>query len=244
MYNNKALNGLLTWTGEGHGMETIGLLQRMPLFACLSKRELRNIAKITKKRRYGRHQVIIKAGERGTALFLLISGAVRVSVRGNRGKEIILGVMYPRDFFGEMALLDGLPRSATVTALEESEVLVISRKDFLECIRKVPQVAAKMIVTLSLRLRRTDQKVGTLAFLKAPQRVARTLVELAQGRGAPTVEGVAVEVPFTRWELAKLAGVSRETFARQLTRLQQKGLLKIEGRRLLIPDPTKLEELA
>ncbi len=225
-------------------METISLLHRMPLFACLSKRELQSIAKITKKRRYGRHQVIIRAGERGTALFLLISGAVRVSVRGNRGKEIILGVLYPRDFFGEMALLDGLPRSATVTALEESEVLVISRKDFLDCIRKVPQVAAKMIVTLSLRLRRADQKVGTLAFLKAPQRVTRTLVELAQGRGVPTGEGVSVEVPFTRLELAKLAGVSRETFARQLTQLQRKGLLKVEGQRFLILDPTKLEELA
>jgi CRP-like cAMP-binding protein len=119
----------------------------MPLFAGLSKGELQIIAQFTTPRHYRRNQVIIKAGERGNVFFLLIAGAVRVSVEGHRGKAITLGVLYPNDFFGEMALLDGLPRSATVTAIEESQVLVISRKDFLGCIQKVPQIATKMIVT-------------------------------------------------------------------------------------------------
>jgi CRP/FNR family transcriptional regulator, cyclic AMP receptor protein len=169
---------------------------------------------------------------------------VRVSVAGNQGKEIILGVLYPNDFFGEMALLDGLPRSATVTAVADSEVLMISRRDFLDCIRRVPQIAAKMIVTLSLRLRRTDQKVGTLVFLKAPRRVARTLLELAQGQGQRTPAGIMVELLFTRLELAELAGVSRETFTRLLTKFQRLGVLTIDRRKLLVPDLRKLEELA
>jgi CRP/FNR family transcriptional regulator/CRP/FNR family cyclic AMP-dependent transcriptional regulator len=143
-----------------------------------------------------------------------------------------------------MALLDGLPRSATVTALEESEVLVISQKDFLECIRKVPQVAAKMIVTLSLRLRQTDQKVGNLAFLKAPQRVARTLLDLAQGQGQRAPEGITLNLRFTRQELAELAGVTRETLTRLLMKFQEHGILTIERRKLFIPDPKKLEDLA
>jgi CRP/FNR family cyclic AMP-dependent transcriptional regulator len=180
----------------------------------------------------------------GSVFFLLTAGVVRVSVAGNQGKEIILGVLYPNDFFGEMALLDGLPRSATVTALVDSEVLMISRKDFLDCVRRVPQIATKMIVTLSLRLRRTDQKVGTLVFLKAPRRVARTLLELAQAQGQPTRAGVAVHLLFTRQELAELAGVSRETFSRQLTRFQQLGVLTIDRRKLLVHDLRKLEELA
>jgi CRP-like cAMP-binding protein len=149
-------------------MDVMHLLSCMPLFTGLSKGELHMVAQITKRQQYARHQVIIKASERGTAFFLLTKGIVRVSVEGSHGREVILGVLYPHDFFGEMAILDGLPRSATVTAMEETEVLVISRKDFLECIRQVPQVATKMIVTLSLRLRRTDQKVGILAFVKAP----------------------------------------------------------------------------
>ena len=225
-------------------MDTIEVLQGMPLFAGLSNRELQTIAQITKQRRYDRYQVIIKAGDRGTALFLLTSGAVRVTVGGSLGKELILGVLYPHDFFGEMALLDGLPRSATVTALEESEVLVISQKDFLECIRKVPQVAAKMIVTLSLRLRQTDQKVGNLAFLKAPRRVARTLLDLAQGQGQRVPGGIALNLPFTRQELAELAGVTRETLTRLLMKFQELGILTIERRKLFIPDPKKLEDLA
>jgi CRP-like cAMP-binding protein len=225
-------------------MDTIEMLQGMPLFAGLSKRELQTIAQITEQRRYDRYQVIIKAGDRGTALFLLTSGVVRVTVGGGLGKELILGVLYPQDFFGEMALLDGLPRSATVTALEESEVLVISQKDFLECIRKVPQVAAKMIVTLSLRLRQTDQKVGNLAFLKAPRRVARTLLDLAQGQGQRAPEGITLNLRFTRQELAELAGVTRETLTRLLMKFQEQGILTIERRKLFIPDPKKLEDLA
>lgn len=225
-------------------MDKVRVLHQMPLFASLSRRELQAVAKITKARRYRRHQVIIKAGDRGTALFLLTSGMVRVSIGGPRGKEHTLEVLYPRDFFGEMALLDGLPRSATVTALEESEVLTVSRKDFLACIRKMPQVGAKMIVTLSLRLRRMDQKVGSLAFVKAPRRVARTLLELVKARGLPAQDGMVVELPFTRRELAELAGVSRETFARLLARFQRMGLLTIERQRIRIPDLIKLEDLA
>jgi CRP/FNR family cyclic AMP-dependent transcriptional regulator len=225
-------------------MEMIPLLQRMPLFAGLSQDELRMIAQIIKQQRYARNRVIIRAEERGDVFFLLTAGVVRVSVAGNQGKEIILGVLYPNDFFGEMALLDGLPRSATVTAVADSEVLMISRRDFLDCIRRVPQIAAKMIVTLSLRLRRTDQKVGTLVFLKAPRRVARTLLELAQGQGQRTPAGIMVELLFTRLELAELAGVSRETFTRLLTKFQRLGVLTIDRRKLLVPDLRKLEELA
>ncbi len=225
-------------------MDVIHLLQRMPLFAGLAKDELEMISQITIQQRYARNQVIIRAGDRGTVFFLLTAGVVGVSVAGNRGKEIMLGVLYPNDFFGEMALLDGLPRSATVTALEESEVLVISRKDFLECIRTMPQIAATMIVTLSLRLRRADQKIGTLVFLKAPGRVARTLLELAQGRGHTTPAGTLVSLPFTRREMAELAGVSRETFARSLSKLQRMGVLTVERRQLLIPDLRRLQDLA
>jgi CRP/FNR family cyclic AMP-dependent transcriptional regulator len=162
-------------------MDVSRVLHRMPLFAGLSKGELQTIAQITTPRHYRRNQVIIKTGERRKVFFLLIAGAVRVSVEGHRGKAITLGALYPNDFFGEMALLDGLPRSATVTAIEESQVLVISRKDFLGCIQKVPQITTKMIVTLSLRLRRADQQVGNLVFLRAPRRVARTLLDLALG---------------------------------------------------------------
>lgn len=224
-------------------MEKIGVLQRMPLFASLSKRELLAISKITRERRYTRNQVIIRAGERGTTLFLLTSGVIRISIGNGRGKEIILGVLYPHDFFGEMALLDSLPRSATVVAVQESEVLVIPRRDFLECIRRSPKIATKMIVTLSLRLRRANRKVGGLVFMKASGRVAHTILELAEGRSVMTPEGVVVDVPFTRRGLADMAGVSRETLARMLTKFQRTGLLQIQRQRFLIPDPSKLEGL-
>jgi CRP/FNR family transcriptional regulator, cyclic AMP receptor protein len=224
-------------------MDIVRVLHRMSLFADLSKDELQMVAQITEQRQYGRNQAIIRAGEQGNVFLLLIEGTVRVSVEGNHGKTITLGILYPNDFFGEMALLDGLPRSATVTALQESQVLVISRKDFLECIQKIPQIATKMIVALSLRLRRADQQVGNLAFLRAPRRVARTLLDLALGHGYRVDEGVAVDLHFTRQELAALAGMSRETFARILSKFQQVGVLTVERRRFLIPDLQRLEKL-
>jgi len=224
-------------------MHEMHILSRIPLFADLTKRELQKLVQITKHQHIARRQVIIKAGEPGNVLFLILRGIVRISVESNRGKEVILGMLYPNDFFGEMALLDGLPRSATVTAMEDCEVLVITRKDFLECITRVPQVAAKIIIALSLRIRRTDQTLENLVLLRAPLRVARTLLEVARAQGRPTKSGIAVDLPFTRQELAELAGVSRETFARLLTKFQQMGVLTIERRSLLIPDPRRLEEL-
>jgi CRP/FNR family cyclic AMP-dependent transcriptional regulator len=224
-------------------MDIERVLHRMSLFAGLSKAGLQMIARIAEQRQYRRDQAIIKAGEPGHVFFLLIEGAVRVSIEGDRGKAITLAILYPNDFFGEMALLDGLPRSATVTAVRESQVLVMARKDFLECIQTVPQIATKMIVTLSLRLRRADRQVANLALLSAPRRVAHTLLDLARGHGYRTDKGVAIDLPLTRQELAALAGVSRETFARLLSKFQQLGVLTVEGRRLLIPDVHRLEEL-
>ena len=224
-------------------MHELHLLSRIPLFTGLTKRELQKLVQITRHQHFARHHVIIKAGERGNVLFLLLRGIVRVSMEGSRGKEIILGMLHPNDFFGEMALLDGLPRSATVTAMEDCEVLVITRQDFLECIKKLPQVAAKIIIALSLRIRRTDQKLENLVLLRAPRRVARTLLEVARAQGQSTERGVAVDLRFTRRELAELAGVSRETFARLLTKFQQMGVLTIERRSLLIPDTRRLEDL-
>jgi CRP/FNR family transcriptional regulator, cyclic AMP receptor protein len=224
-------------------MDIERVLHRMSLFAGLSKAGLQMIARIAEQRQYGRDQAIIKAGEPGHVFFLLIEGAVRVSIDGDRGKAITLAILYPNDFFGEMALLDGLPRSATVTAVRESQVLVIARQDFLECIQKVPQIATEMIVTLSLRLRRADRQVGNLALLSAPRRVAHTLLDLARGHGYRMDAGVAIDLHLTRQELAALAGVSRETFARLLSKFQQLGVLTVEGRRFLIPDVQRLEEL-
>ena len=101
-------------------MDIERVLHRMSLFAGLSKAELQMIARMTAQRQYRRNQVIIKAGDPGHVFFLLSEGAVRVSIEGHRGRAITLAILYPNDFFGEMALLDGLPRSATVTALRES----------------------------------------------------------------------------------------------------------------------------
>jgi len=223
-------------------MDTVHGLRQMPLFADLAREELERIAPMTRAQKFGRYQVIIRAGERGAVVFLLTAGAVRVSVAGPGGKEVMVGVLYPGDIFGEMAILDGRPRSATVTAMEETEVLAIRRQDFLDFIREVPDAAAKMIITLCLRLRRMNQKAGDLAYGRAPQRVARMLLELAQGQGQPTSAGTVVEVPFTHRELAELAGVSRETFTRLLAMFQRRGLLTLKRRQLCIQAHSQLEK--
>lgn len=217
-------------------------LAGIPLLSALSRRDLLVLARIARPRKYRRHDTIITAEEPGTAFFLLTAGVLRVSAEGTRGRGAALGLLYPYEFFGEMALLDGLPRSATVTALTDSEVLVIPRSTFLRCIREAPGLAATMIVTLSMRLRSADEKVRSLMFVPAPRRVARTLLDLTRGR-EPVDGTLTVTLPFTRRELAEVAGVSRETFTRIVARLSRAAVVRLEGRSLTVLDRARLASM-
>ena len=176
-----------------------------------------------------RSATIVHVDDPGNALYILKNGLVKVTIEDRDGYEMILCMLYPTDFFGDMSLLDGEPRSATVTTQEPSEVLTVSRDHFLHIIEKSPKILLKMTAVLSKRLRKADELIHSLAFFDVYGKVARTLLNLASERGRVTEQGTVIDMRLTQQELAELAGMTRETMARTLREFQQAGCIRVEA---------------
>jgi CRP-like cAMP-binding protein len=207
----------------------VDFLRKVPLFSELSDEQLQQLAGVIREHHYKKGVTIFHVEDPGNALFILQSGLVKVTIEDQSGREIILRMLYPTDFFGEMALLDGMPRSATVITQEPSDALIIYRDQFLEIIEKSPQILLNMTAVLSRRLRKVNELIRSLAFYDVYGKVARVLLNLASEKGRVTEEGTVIDLRLTQQELAELAGMSRETMTRTLRDFQQAGCVRIES---------------
>ncbi len=210
-------------------MQYVDFLKRVPLFSELGDEELQQLASVVREHHYRKNVTIFHVDDPGNALFVLQSGLVKVTIEDEAGREMILRMLFPTDCFGEMSLVDGQPRSATVTTLEASDALIIRRDQFVEIVEKSPKIALNMASVLSRRLRATDELIRSLAFFDVYGKVARVLLTLVEERGRSTGEGTVIDLRLTHQELAELAGMSRETMTRTLSAFQRAGVLRIEG---------------
>ena len=165
------------------------VLHEVVLFAALPPNQLGELAQLVRRRSYQRGATIFHKGDPGTGLYLLTTGRVKVLVPSETGEEALLAVLESGDRFGELALFDGLPRSATVVAVEATEVLQLDRDDFLGFVEGHPEVASALLGVLSRRLRATDELLEDASFLDVPGRLAKRLLELAERQGKPTGQG-------------------------------------------------------
>jgi CRP/FNR family transcriptional regulator/CRP/FNR family cyclic AMP-dependent transcriptional regulator len=204
-------------------------LKQVPLFSELDEEELRQLTSVVREQHYKKHTTIVHVDDPGNSLFILKSGLVKITIEDQHGYEMILRMLYPTDFFGEMSLLDGMPRSATVTTQEASEVLTIHRDHFLDIIEKSPKILLKMTAVLSKRLRKANELIHSLAFFDVYGKVARVLLNLAAEKGRVTEQGTVIDMRLTQQELADLAGMTRETMARTLRDFQQAGCLRVDS---------------
>lgn len=211
------------------------LLRRVAIFSHLGEAELAGLERLVEAREVPAEALVVGQEERGDALYVLARGRVKVVLYGESGREIILRVFRrPGDFFGEMSLLDGQPRSATVIAAEPSALLVLSRDAFREHLRRSAGTALAVLAELSRRLREADAVIGNLALLDVYGRLARALRDLARTEGEESEEGVVVRDLPTQQELAGLIGTSRETVSRAFAELSRRGLVRLSGRRLVL----------
>jgi len=210
------------------------LLREVPLFSDLSEEEMRSISEITVTRKYPKNAVILMADEEGDTMFVISRGRVKVSLLGEDGSEVILSLLGIGQFFGEMSLLDGKPRSATVTAIEDSEVILLRRPDFLRSLERIPRIAVKLLSFLTGRLRKADQQIENLALRNVSGRVAATLIQLAEEQGTETDEGIVITDRPTHQDLGNMAGTTRETVSRVLKRFEREGYIASRGRDLII----------
>ena len=218
-------------------MPDTSFLRRVALFDCLGDDELEAVNKLAYRRAFAKGQLIILAEDPGDTLFVIEKGEVKVNIIHADGKEFILSLLGEGEVFGELSLLDDQPRSANVTAVEDTELAMIRRPDFLRLLTNIPQIAISLLEELASRLRRTDGQVGDLALLNVHNRISKTILHLADSRGVETEEGMLIRERPTHQQLANMSGTSRETVTRVLKRLEEDGYI-ISRRRQLVVLPT------
>lgn len=222
-------------------MKMANFLQQTPLFTGIPQSKLDIIAKDMVKRRFRQGEIIFREGDPGRVLYLIHFGQVRVFVNGLDGSEtsvILFG--RPGDIFGELAVIDGLPRSATAVALHDTTLYIMRREQFRDHMRRFPQLSLNFMKELSRKVRYNTRQVDSLASLPVPQRLARKLMELAQDYGQVQGNGVFIDMLLTQGNLASLIGATRESTNKSLRDFRKQEWIHLNRGYITILDPDAL----
>ena len=215
-------------------MDERELLRSVPLFSELGEQDINTLGRLATRRRYPKDTVVFFENEEGDFFFTIVQGRIKVTILGDDGREIILSVLGPGDFFGEMALLDNEPRSATAIAVEDSELLSLHRTDFQGVTGDNIAIAHALVKILTARLRRANHQIQTLALLDVYGRVARVILDMAKEEGRRLKDGRIAFRRATHQEIANRIGTTRETVTRMLKDLERQALIRIEGKEIVL----------
>lgn len=206
------------------------MLENIALFSDLAEKDLELISSHSVIKQYPKSCILINEGDRSDALYVILGGKVKVFLSDEDGKEIILNIQEAGEYFGELALLDEEPRSASVMTLEPSRLMVISKSDFQRCLVANPELALKLIRALAQRVRSLTETVKNLALLDVYGRVARTLENLAVEKSGKQV----IEQKLTHQDIANMVGASREMVSRIMKELTTGGYVQVVNRQITI----------
>ena len=218
------------------------VLRHNYLFKGLSDATLEGIATLAAKRTYYKNTVIFSQGGEGDALFGVASGRVRISASASGGREVFLNIMEPGDTFGEIAVMDGLPRTANAIAIETSTLIVIQRADFLQLLEREPLLAIHLLKLMCERLRWTSELVEENAFMDGPARLAKRLLILASLHGRAARVG-QLELRISQAELARFLGISRQIVNQHLSDWRRLGWIELGRTQIVIHDSDALRAL-
>jgi len=204
-----------------------------PFFSGFARPVLDRLVSHAVTRRVKKGTILFRKGDAGTSLYAVCAGSVRISVPSEQGQDAIFNLIPPGELFGEIALLDGGARTADAVVIEDSELMVIERRDFIPLVREYPDVAMKLIEVVCTRLRRTSEQVEDIVFLGLPERLAKALLRLH----ARSVADPENTIRITQRDLSQMVGASRESANKLLRDWQRRGWLKLRrgGLRLLAP---------
>ncbi len=214
------------------------ILKRHQLFGNLTEAELDQLLAHARIETHRARQEIFRKGSPGLGLLVVLKGTVRISSFGPEGEQVVLNSIEAGEMFGEIALIDGKERTADAAAATDCELLAIDRRDFVPFLRANPDAALRLLAVLCDRLRRTTEQVEDMIFLDSGARLAKKLLQLAQGQAAE----FAVRIP--QRELGSMIGISRESINKQLAAWHKDGLIRVEGRRIVILDREALQDCA
>ena len=221
--------------------DVIELLRKVPLFTELSDGELNRISQVAIPRSFPRETRVFHEGDAGDACYIVRTGSCRVTREHPDGRAITLANLGPGAIFGELAMLDGEARSASVEATEDTELLALPASDMRFLIREHPGMAEKLVVALTRRLREANERIARQSFQTVPSRVAGVLDQLlAEDRVAPSMrDGVTIRL--RQSDLAQLAGTSRESVSRFLATLERAGVVQVGRGRVTVLEPERLD---
>ncbi|HNS39753.1 MAG: Crp/Fnr family transcriptional regulator [Anaerolineae bacterium] len=218
-------------------------LQVVPFFADLSREQIDELARSLVIRRFAANQTIFHLGDPGGLLYVINYGKVKINHTTREGREIMLAILGQGDFFGELALIDEAPRSATAVALEPTETWTLHRDEFIRYLQDNPEFALHVLKTLAGHIRRLNVQLADIFFLDLPGRLARTLLNLAGQYGRHTVDGTLIELSLTQTDMAEMTGATRVSINKALGRFRRSGWVQVSGRRVTILDHKALEGL-
>ena len=205
-------------------LSSLDLIRRVPLFSMLTTEQAQGIADSVVKRRFRRGEIIVEHGRKSNALFILLTGRARVLTADARGREVILAVLQPGDYVGEMSLIDNEPHSATVRAEIQTDMLLLGRAEFARCLPEGSSLSYAILRGLVQRLRNADRQIESLALLDVYGRVARTLLDMAEDEGDTKI----IRSKVSRQDLAKVVGASREMVSRVMKDLEERGMVETQ----------------
>ena len=214
-----------------------------PLFVAMKPAELDEILKFASERRFRRGQTIFQRGDNGSALMAVLRGRVRISSVSSDGKEVTLNVINPGEIFGEIALLDGNPRSADATAIEDTLLLLVERRHFVPFLRNNEDLYLRLLAVLCSRLRRTSMALEEIALFDLPVRLARVLLKLAEDYGRTAGVGTRIDLKLSQRDLSNLVAASRESVNKQLRTWRESGAVDMEDGFIVLRQPGELKRL-
>lgn len=217
------------------------LLNDIPLLQALPPEEKERLRRSLKHLSLRRGDVLFRKDSEGNTLYIIISGKIKIVLPSTLGEELVLAVFSDGDFFGEMSLLDGMPRSADAVALEKTELLSLEGSDFITFLQHSQGALKAVLRSLSLRLRKTDDLLEDTCFLNVSGRLAKKLVQMVEERGALENNQASFELSLTQSELANMISASRESVNKELRTLREKGLISVEKGLLKIHNMERLK---
>ena len=220
------------------------LLAQIPLLKNLSPEDLEDLGTLFRQQKVAKGDVLFRKGSEGTALYIIQEGAVKIVLPSRLGDERIVAIFSAGDFFGEMALFDGMPRSADAVAIKPSRLLLLNRSDFLRFLKKNESAMKKTLSSLSMRLRKADDLLEETSFLAVPARLARKVLEIGDTCGHTDGEAIEIHIKLSQKELANMVGATRESINKELRVLREKGLVSVTEKAIHIHDIKRLKRRA
>ncbi len=221
----------------------VNIFWKIPMFEYLDEKELDRLYSLCERENFAKGEYIFLECDQPRKLYVVLSGQVKLLKQSEDGREMILEMAYPGDVFGEEAVFDGQPYPMTAQALDDVELLSISRVDFFAFLRDNPDLALEIIADLAARLREAQNTIRALAMERVEWRIARVLLLLARRAGTKVDGGVSIELPLTRQDIADMAATTVETTIRVLSNFKKMGLVDTVEGKILLKDRERLESM-